>query len=443
MSASDTTPASERGGPPNVIFIFTDDQAPRTLGVEGNQHVRTPRLDRLAREGVFFSRAYVPLPQCAPSRAVVLTGLYPHQNGVMTNEGALLKPDEPTFPSIFKQRGYATGLVGKWHLGEEQRPQCGFEDMWVTLPMPGVYFDPELWVDGRLQPHDGHLTDILTDYALRFVDEHRDEPFLLWLAYKAPHPPFVSHPDTRFFYDAATLPLPASITDDLSTKPAAQRNGKCHEWFLQSTPESIRRDLASYYSMISAIDHNVGRLIDHLREQGLDHRTIVIYMSDNGVLFGEHQMLRKGPAFYEELVRSPLIVWAPGRLDGGRKVDELVSTLDLFPTLCGLVNEPPPAGLPGENIWPLATGAGGPRRDAHNFEYLEKEATRERVPMRGLVTARYKYGLYLDDGAEELYDLQRDPLEMVNLAAQTEGREVLTSLRNRLAAWRRATGDVD
>jgi arylsulfatase A-like enzyme len=428
---------------PNVIFIFTDDQAPGTLGFEGNTHIRTPNIDRLAAEGVRFTRAYVPLPQCAPSRAAVLTGLYPHQNGVLTNEAARLRPDAFTFGDLFKSQGYATALVGKWHLGNEQTAQCGFTDMWVTFPMPGEHVDPPLWVNGQLKPHTGNITDVLTDYALQFVDAHQDDPFFLWVAYKAPHPPFVAYPGEHSAYDPEAIPLPESIRDDLSGKPASQQRGKCHEWFQQTPLQAVRRDRALYYSMISGIDHNVGRIIDRLRQLNLDRRTIVIFKSDNGILLGEHQMLRKGPAFYEELVRTPTVFWAPGRLPADKKVDDLIGTLDLLPTFCAILGVSPPRPLPGRDIWPLAAGtADVPHRDALFFEYLEKEATGENVPMRGLVTDRYKYSIYLSPGEEELYDLQSDPHEMTNLANSADHRDTLDALRARLADWRRETGDT-
>jgi N-acetylglucosamine-6-sulfatase len=431
---------------PNIIVVLTDDQAPGSLGVAGNPNIRTPHLDALAAGGVYFTRAYVPVPQCAPSRAAMLTGQYPHVAGVMTNTDARLPGTARTLPRVLKEHGYATGLIGKWHLGVDERAQGGFEDMWVTFPVKESHTDPELWVDGERRRHEGFLTDILTDYAIRFVDRHGSQPFLLWLAYRAPHPPFPQGGDERFAYDAAALPLPASIDDDLSGKPAAQRDSACHAWFAKAGRDDgagVRRRLAKYYALVSAIDYNVGRLVEHLRGKGIADRTVLFYLSDNGALFGEHQMVTKGPALYEELVRTPMIVWAPGRLPGGRRVDSLVSALDIFPTACGLTGSSPPPDLAGTDIWPLATGtATGPRRETLFLQYQEKTRTGERVPIRGLVTDRYKYAVYLDSGEEELYDLQNDPGEMTNLAAGAGHRDVATGLRERLDQWRRRSGDV-
>jgi N-acetylglucosamine-6-sulfatase len=432
---------------PNIIVIVTDDQAPGSLGVAGNANVRTPHLDALAAGGVYFTRAYVPIPQCAPSRAAMLTGQYPHVAGVMTNTNARLPGDTRTLPRVLKEHGYATGLIGKWHLGADERAQGGFEDMWVTFPVKEPHTDPELWVDGERRRHEGFLTDILTDYAIRFVDRYESQPFFLWLAYRAPHPPFPREGGERFAYDAAALPLPASINDDLSAKPAAQRDSTCHEWFAKAGRNNgarLRRRLSKYYALVSGIDYNVGRLVEHLRGKGIADRTVLFYLSDNGALFGEHQMVTKGPALYEELVRTPLIVWAPGRLRGGRRVDALVSALDIFPTACSLTGSPPPPGLAGTDIWPLAAGDGpiAPRREALFLQYEEKTRTGERVPIRGLVTDRYKYAVYLDSGEEELYDLRSDPGEMTNLAAGGGHRDVVAVMRKRLDDWRHRSGDV-
>jgi arylsulfatase A-like enzyme len=426
---------------PNILFILTDDQAPGTLGVDGNRRIRTPRLDRLAEQGAFFPRTYVPIPQCAPSRAAILTGLYPHQNGVTSNTRPRLKPGVITFPELLKRRGYACGLIGKWHLGRDQQPQRGFEDLWITYKRPGPGLDPELFVDGEWRPHEGYVTDILTDYAIRFVEERSGEPFFLWLNYKGPHYPYVPPPGPEFAYDVASLPLPANMDDDLSGKPGAQRTALPHKLFRETSLQEMRRLLSVYYAMISSLDHNVGRILDRLQELGLEEETLVLFMSDNGYMHGEHRMLSKGPMLYEELVRTPMIMRWPGRITPGTKVQALVSSLDLFPTLSRAAGVSPPPGLAGAELWPLLAGQATSLREALFFEYEAAKLMREPVPMRGVVTERYKYTRYLDDG-EELYDLRNDPQEMRNLIGEKDHRETADALRERLAEWRRTTGDA-
>ncbi|MEE8169015.1 MAG: sulfatase-like hydrolase/transferase, partial [Phycisphaerae bacterium] len=178
---------------PNIILIVCDDLSPGILGFEGNRFIETPNIDRLAREGVFFSRAYVPLPQCAPSRAAILTGQFPHQVGVLTNTNARLPSRTRTIATALTANGYRCGLVGKWHFGSPHEPQAGFDDYWVTInlsaPKDQHYVRPSLWVAGKQEQFDRYLPELLTDHAIESVDRSGDKPFLLVLNYKTPHSP--------------------------------------------------------------------------------------------------------------------------------------------------------------------------------------------------------------------------------------------------------------
>ena len=427
--------AKAAGPPPNIILIITDDQRAGTLNFEGNLQIRTPRLDALAREGAYFSRAYVPTPRCAPSRASLLTGRYPHHHGVIANQSASLQAGSITFPQLLRAQGYACGFVGKWHLGDVSTPQAGFDDYWITYPGNGRYRNPDLWVNGAVVREKGYLTKVLTDYAIEFVEENANRPHLLWLAYKAPHSPYGHPPDSKYRYEAETLSLPESIRDDLSTKPPPQRFGRPHGMYRLTTPRQIRRELSVYYAMISCIDDNVGRLIDRIRSLGLESRTIVVFMSDNGALHGEHQMMRKGSAFYEELVRVPMIMWWPGTIAPSTRINSLVSSLDLFPMLCQLAGAPVPSDLPGRGVLPLLNGERSSNHSELLFEYIY-----EAIPMRGIVTDRLKYVKYLNDG-EELYDLRDDPHEMNNLIAEATRQKQVRMMRRKLEQLRAAAGD--
>lgn len=423
---------------PNVLFIVVDDQAPGTLGYSGNPIVRTPNIDRLARDGTFFDRAYVPLPQCAPSRATLLTGRYPHAVDVMTNIEVRLDPQTPTFASLLAEAGYRTGMIGKWHLGEPEKPQAGFTDTWISLDLDVTghrrYFDPVLWVGGERSEHEGYLAEVLTDYAVEFIRAAPADPrpFLLWLNYKTPHYPYVRPAEGPPTYMPSEMPLPESMQDDLSGKPLAQRESYSHEWFETSGGYRIRSDTARYYEMLSTLDVQIGRLRRELLERSLLEKTLIVYMSDNGVLLGQHQMVAKGPAFYEELVRVPLFFHWPGVVPAGERREELVSALDLMPTLARLAGVRPPREVDGHDIWPLVLGRGEPVRDAVFFEYRAKGSTRDFHPMLGVATARYKYVRYLKNDDEELYDLEEDPREMNNLARAGVEREELGLLRARV-----------
>jgi len=421
---------------PNIVFIMTDDQSPTALGIAGNTQIRTPNMDRLAREGVYFTRAYTPLPQCAPGRATLLSGLYPHQLGVLSNNNATWNPDTPCFSRMLKEAGYQCGFVGKWHLGKPEKPQAGFDDYWVTLdldaPKQNHYNDPLIWIDGKSTTETGELCEILTTHATKFIDKCGDKPFLLWLNYKEPHVPLVPPASPRFEYDMNQLALPVSVTDDLSTKPAAQRDGFCHAQYRKRDERALKRELATYYAMLTHVDESIGQLLNVLNQKNLTKKTLVIFMSDNGCLVGEHQMVRKGPALYEELVRVPLIFRWPGVLKGSQKREALVSAMDLLPTIAAATGLKSPSGIVGRSFWPVVRGDETTLRDEVFLEYAEKASTEEQQPMAGVVTARFKYARYINGNEEELYDLQADPFEMKNLAKNSESAAQIKTLRGKV-----------
>jgi N-acetylglucosamine-6-sulfatase len=420
-------------GAPNILVIVADDLAPGMLGSEGNEVIRTPNIDTLAAAGTSFSRAYVPLPQCGPSRAALLFGRYPHEIGVLSNPDAW-SGEGSSIADVLGASGYRCGLVGKWHLGGDPDAQAGFDDFWRTIDRDHrSYVDPVLWIDGERHQPEGYLPEILTDHAIEFIDTRDERPFFLWLAYKTPHEPFTVPPDPAFAHDPATLTFPESLSDDLASKPAAQRDSVLHQRYLDKSPGDLRQVVSTYYAMISALDHSIGRLLDHLASGGLAKNTVVVFLSDNGLMAGEHSMITKGPAFYEELVRTPLIIRWPGHAPAGARRDALISTLDLFPTLTALAGATDPAGLAGMDVMPLVRGDAAALREELFLEYSRRQG--QATPMLGVVTASHKYVRYLGSGEEELYDLRADPLELQNIAGTPEGRPELERLRGRVAEF--------
>ncbi len=438
-ATGDLRPTPER---PNIIFILADDQAPNTTGFEGNTLIRTPHLDRMAAEGTWFSRAYNVLPQCAPSRATLLTGYYPHQYGPLHNDDAQLDPQVDTVAQILKAEGYRTGMVGKWHLGNPLEKQAGFEDYWVgydrlTTPRKEKYTHPTIVVNGRSQRVERYLTDVFTDYAIEFLDQQPDQRAFLWLAFHAPHEPVTPHPDHP--YDPEDMVLPENMRDNMRDKPNAQRVSAPARAFQAMTPGQLKRHKADYYSMISAIDANVGRLLEHLRTTGRDRNTLVVYMSDNGWLIGEHKMFTKGGSFYEELVRTPLVFWQPETVPAGVHSPALVSSLDLQPTLCRRGGSSYPAGRKGYDLWPLVLGEVASVRSEAMMEYMQKSSAHP-TPAVAIVDERYKITFYGGSEVSEFYDLQTDPLEMNNLYGKPGMAQVIDPYRRRVIEFFRLSG---
>lgn len=424
---------------PNVILIMTDDQALRAISTENNPHIRTPHLEMLAKEGAYFSRAYVPLPQCAPSRASMITGRYPHEHGVVSNIERVPDAGAARLPALLQKSGYRCAMIGKWHLGHLFQPEPGFDDGWVVYdgrnrPRETKYTNPTVFSNGKTVAYERFLGDVFTDYALDFIKSHRAEPFFLWLAFHEPHIPLTEHPDHK--YDPASIPFPESMRDDLAGKPAAQRDGDPHKLFQQLEPGRLKSLLAQYYSMVSCADANVGRVVETLKSLGIEKRTLVLFISDNGWLLGEHQMYTKGATLYEELIRMPVIAWMPGSIPAGRRSDSLISSIDFFPTILGRARIAPPPDLAGIDLWPHMTGVGHAAREREEIflEYRGGEVDRPNffAPMIGLVNKRWKYTHYFLNGDEELYDLTADPYEMRNLAADATAQAALTECREKV-----------
>lgn len=420
--------------PPNIVLIVADDLGAGWLGCEGRATAVTPNLDCLAENGVLFSRAYVAIPQCAPSRASLLTGRYPHRAGVTSNTSTALSLGVPTFPARLSAAGYRCGMIGKWHNEDAIEPHEGFFDGWVTLDrlctLPSLkYLEPVLIVDGVGSRPQKYLTDALTDHALRFLGESTSDgrPFLLFLSYYAPHRPHTMHPDFKLKRSQAVLP--ASIRDDLRSKPTAQSSGAMHRWFRNKSASDLRYEIVRYESMISGIDANVGRILDFLDVSGLTENTVVIFTGDNGLMMGEHQMLRKGAVLYEELIRVPLIVSGPGVRSPGRQCDALVSFIDLCPTILRLAGCELFEDLDGREFGPLLRGESPTVHENVLLQYHETYATGLTEPIVGVVGPRYKLTHYVRTNEIELYDLLTDPLEMNNLAGEDALAPTRASLR--------------
>ncbi|MFN2420409.1 MAG: sulfatase [Gemmatimonadota bacterium] len=451
----------DRSSAPNILFIMTDDQRQDAMSAYGNMILKTPSMDRIAAEGIRFTEAFVTNSLCAPSRASILTGLYSHAHGVITNgdgpqfyNGPGLREDQPTFVQQLHGVGYHTGLVGKWHLKSKPR---GF-DQWVIFPWQGEYEDPEMTAGDTWLKLRGHADDVVGDQALAFLRARpKEKPFCLLYQFKSPHRTW--KPASRFANAFANveIPVPRTFEDRLAGRPEALRHA---EMALADMPdyrdrvpatlppeERKRRNLEimvkDYYRVLLSVDENVGRVLDLLDQDGLAENTIVVYTSDNGFFLGEHGLYDKR-LMYEPSIRVPLLVRYPARFTPRVDRHHMVLNVDVAPTLLELAGVPVPPGLHGRSLVPLLAGAPVPWRDAFLYEYYEYPAGHCVRKNRGIRTARWKLIHFFEQPEEwELYDLESDPDETRNLAGLPEHADTVASLRARMEDLRRELGDMD
>jgi arylsulfatase A len=392
--------ATPRPGPPDVVIVFADDLGYGDLGVYGATLIKTPNIDRLAAEGSRFDAMYVPTPICAPSRASLLTGRYGVRNGVTWNNDTNIKPTEITIAQILKNQGYATGMVGKWHLGAKppQMPlRLGFDYFYGMLNSPPVTD----FIQGETVTKDFPGMDLLaqrlTSEATSFIRRTPgDKPMLLYLAPHAPHEPYIN--SQQFTGSSAAGP---------------------------------------YGDAVQELDWSVGEVMKAMRETGRDRNALVIFLSDNGpVAAGSPGPLTYGKGNINEGgIRVPAIAWQPGKIPAGRLIKDPASTVDLFPTLAAMAGAPMPArDYDGVDISSLLTGevehiAGkgmGGGRELYYFIVSDIAAIR---------SGKWKYVRPgFRDSVPVLYDIEADPGETTNL--RRINPDLVTTLDKRIAGFR-------
>lgn len=437
---------------PNLVFLYTDDHAAWAMGASGDRDAVTPALDRLAREGARFPNAFTTTPVCSPSRAGMLTSRYSTQVGIAdwinpTNEPEIgLPPAEITWPELLKAFGYRTALFGKWHQGTAPRfhpTRQGFESFFGFLGGGNTPMNPTLEVGGVERKLLGSLPDLLVDGALDWLANQRRHhpatPFLLAVHFREPHAPYAPVPteDSKPFLDK-TLAIPDVAGLD---RDKVQR---------------LRRD---YYGSVHAFDRNIGRILEALDRMDLTARTIVIYTSDHGYMIGEHGLHHKGnaswllpgksgprPNMFDDAIRVPLLVRWPGVVAAGSRVEQVVSNLDLMPTVLELVGLgiPPSLRLEGRSFASLLRGLSSPRDwdDSLFGQYDMHHYTTAR--MRMIRTPEWKLIRHFEpNAADELYHLKSDAGELVNRAASTDAddRAEFQRLNQRLTTWMKSIGD--
>jgi arylsulfatase A-like enzyme len=416
---------------PNILLIIADDQ-------RFDQMTFMPKtMARIFGEGIRFEHGYVTTPQCCPSRSSMLTGLYAHNHGVTTNKDELTLP---TFVARLHASGYYTGLVGKYlnsyPATEAQGPLPEF-DFWVASSDATVeYYDPLLNVNGPWQSHTGYLTYLLRDYALDFLEQAqgRGAPFLLIFAPRAPHRPAQAGPGDGQLYADLPPSRPASFDEaDLSDKPA---------WLQELAPltdkdiQRIDADARAGAQALHALDETVESLYLRLKAEGLLGTTLVIYISDNGVAAGEHRLPSGKILGYEEMVHVPFAVRYPPLVPVPR-VDtaHLVANIDIAPTLYDLAGILALDKLNGLSLVPLLTDSAAPWRSDLLIEGWPEQRKENSPHYTAIRTERYIY-IETDGDLPELYDMDVDPLQMENRAADSAYAEIVADLKQRLAVLR-------
>lgn len=412
---------------PNVIVFFTDQQRWDTTGVHGNPLDLTPNFDRMAQRGTHVYNAFTCQPVCGPARASLQTGLYATNTGCFRN-AIPIRPDAITLAHLFRQAGYTTAYIGKWHLGTRSEvgpvavEQRGGYEYWLAsnvLEFTSDAYDTVMY-DGEGRPVrlPGYRVDAVTDAAIRYIDAHQRDLFYLFISYLEPH--FQNHRDD--------YPAPDGY--------AERYMGRWIPPDLAALGGSTHQHLAGYYGMVKRLDEALGRLLDALKSLRLTERTIVLFTSDHGCHFKTRNSEYKRSC-HESSIRIPMAIQGPG-FDGGGQVRELVSLVDVPPTLLDAAGIPIPAHMQGRSILPLLRGErqGWPREVF--IQISESQVG------RAIRTQRWKYSVVAPhrDGRNDpdadryveefLYDLQADPYELNNLIGLQSHQELAASLRQRL-----------
>ena len=423
----------------NVVIVQTDDHRYDMLGVMGHPFVETPHMDSLARNGVHVANAFATTALCSPSRASLLTGRYAHRHRVVDNNNPIPK-GTVFFPQYLQRAGYDTAFIGKWHMGgEHDDPQPGF-DRWVSFKGQGTYLPSAdgLNVDGRRVPQKGYITDELTDYALEWLNGRpADKPFFMILSHKAVHSEFIPAERHRGRYAGNAVPKPVTLAppEASANKPVWTRNQR-NSWHGVEFPYHSDLDVDSYYrsyaETLLAVDESLGRVLGWLRDHGRLENTLVIYVGDNGFMFGEQGLIDKRTA-YEASMRVPMLMQAPNLIPAGRKATGMAANIDIAPTVLDAAGLVPPAGLDGVSLLPMLRGEKTSVRDALLYEYYWERNFPQTPTIHALRTDRYKYIHYQGIwDTDELYDLSSDPHEVTNLIASPAHQTTVTDLNRRL-----------
>jgi N-acetylglucosamine-6-sulfatase len=435
---------------PNIVFILVDDLRWDELGCAGHPYIKTPNIDRIAREGAMFRNAFMTTPLCSPSRASFLTGQYAHTNGITDNvDRSAASHKLAHFPLLLRQSGYETAFIGKWHMGNDDTPRPGF-DRWVSFKGQGTYFNPDINEDGKSVKPSGYITDLLNSYAVEFIKRRRDKPFLVYLAHKAIHPEATQNNDGsvnladserfipaerhRNLYAGRKLPRRPNAMRAPAGKPALERRiGELPP--LGAGTGTRDEAILDRQRTLMAIEEGVGEIFKSLKETGQLDKTVIVFTSDNGYFYGEHGLSVERRLAYEEAIRMPLLVRYPRMIKAGTARDEFALNIDLAPTLLSVAGASVPGNMQGRSLAPLLKGERVKWRDSFLIEYFSDRVFPRiaRMGYKAVRNTRWKYIHYLElEGMDELYDLKTDPYEMKNLINQPGAEKALGEMKQEM-----------
>ena len=410
---------------PNIVFIFADQMRASAMGAMGNPVVKTPNLDRLAKQGLLLTNAISLQPVCSPFRAQLMTGRYGHTTGV--NENNIKLPNsEITIAEVLKDDGYATGYIGKWHLEGTRHDPVAVEDhqgwdYWAVRNVAHDYKQAVYWLNDSIEPVIDNRWEpfVQTDLAIEYIKTNKPRPFILMLSFGPPHPPYWAPPEYVKRYDDANIILRPNV-------PKGPKNDK------------LKNKIKKYYAMISSLDDCVGRIMATLDQFDLTENTILVFTSDHGDMLGSqgHRQKRRP---WEESINIPFIIRYPKKIKEGQVKDWLVASVDIMPTMLGLTGTRIPDGVQGIDYSATFTGLEKNEREAI-FLFNGKPGGGRIPDWRGIRTKEWVFAFHAK-GDWVMYDLNSDPYELNNLVDNPKYATKKEELRRQIIAIRNKLGE--
>lgn len=443
---------SPQGKRPNIVCVVGEGLRWDELSSTGNKLIETPNMDRIGSEGCTFRNAFVVNALCLPSRATMLTGMYSHTTGAVSNVEGTIPARFTLVSDLLQKAGYETAFIGKSHVAGALMDH--YWDYYFGFVGQADYYRPKITegVRGKYGAEKlyegGYVDTLLTDKAVGWLKQARTKPFCLFLWFYAPHAPFYRPKDLVNDLNGVAIPKPASFDENLTGyagKPhaVADADDKIgYSEVFSDDPRSLEELVKDHYVGVEDNDRNVGAVWKELERQNIAQDTAMLLSSDHGFFLGEHHLYDKR-LMYEPSIRVPMMLRYPGRVKAGTKLDEMVLNLDMAPTLLDVAGLAAPSEMQGRSLLPLAEGKAVPWRKDWLYEYYEYPGFENVRPCRGVRTERYKFIHFFVPPEEfELYDLKTDPDEMHNLYGKPGYEELTVRLKDRLEALRAETNDT-